>query len=308
LKVLVTGGAGFIGSHIVDALIEMGNEVVVVDNLTNGKVENIHPKARFYKMDIRDKGLEDLFSLEKPELVSHHAAQANVRRSVEDPMLDADVNILGSIWLMELSVKYGVRKIIYSSSGGAIYGEPKYLPVDENHPIEPLSHYGVSKHTVEHYISLYGKLYGIPFTILRYPNVYGPRQDPRGEAGVVAIFSETMLRGERPTIFGDGTKTRDYVHVRDIVKANLICLERGDGGIFNLGWGEEVSDQRIFELVRDAVGVDLDPIYSSKRPGEVDRICLDARKAGEILGWKPTIRLEDGISETVEFYRRKILS
>lgn len=206
---------------------------------------------------------------------------------------------------MELSVKYGVKKIIYSSSGGAIYGEPIYIPVDEKHPVNPLSHYGVSKYAVELYLSLYGRLYGIPFTILRYPNVYGPRQDPRGEAGVVAIFSETMLRGERPMIFGDGTKTRDYVHVEDIVRANIICLEKGDGDVFNLGWGEEVSDQRIFEMVRDAVGVRLEPIYSSKRPGEVDRIALDARKAKEILGWEPKIRLEEGVLRTVEFYRNK---
>lgn len=305
MRVLVTGGAGFIGSHVVDALVKEGHDVAVVDDLSMGKREQVHPLARFYRVDIRERqALEEVFRIERPEVVNHHAAQGNLRRSMSEPSFDASVNILGSLMLIELSLAYKVRKFIDISSGGAVYGEPQRLPVNEFHPIRPLSAYGVSKYAVEQYLRLFDGS-GLDYTILRYANVYGPRQDPTGEAGVVAIFSRQMLAGERPTIFGDGTKTRDYVYVDDIVVANLLAIaeKRASGRSYNVGLGREVSDRQIFELVRSAVGATVEPILASKRPGEIDRICLDASLAKAELGWESTISLEEGISRTVAFYR-----
>jgi UDP-glucose 4-epimerase len=305
MKVLVTGGAGFIGSHVVDALVKEGHDVVVVDDLSMGKREQVHPSARFYHLDIRDRqALEKVFRAERPEVVNHHAAQANLRRSMSEPSFDASVNILGSLILIELSLAYNTRKFINISSGGAVYGEPQRLPVDELHPIRPESVYGVSKYAVEQYLrALDGS--GLDYTILRYANVYGPRQDPTGEAGVVAIFSRQMLAGERPTIFGDGTKTRDYVYVGDVVAANLLAMteKRASGRSYNIGLGREVSDRQIFELVRSEVGATLEPILASKRPGEIDRICLDASLAKTELGWEPAVSLKEGMARTVAFYR-----
>jgi UDP-glucose 4-epimerase len=306
VKVLVTGGAGFIASHLVDALVKEGHEVVVVDDLSMGRREQVHPSARFYQVDIRQReAMEAIFRAERPELVNHHAAQGNLRRSMTEPSFDASVNIVGSLILIELALAYTVRKFIDISSGGAVYGEPQRLPVDEHHPFRPLSAYGLSKCTVERYLEILRDWFGLDYTTLRYANVYGPRQDPSGEAGVVAIFSRQMLAGQRPTIFGDGTKTRDYVHVDDVVRANLLAMvgERVAGRIYNLGLGREVSDRRIFELVRSAVGATLEPIQEAKRPGEIDRICLDASRAKAELGWEPTIPLEEGITRTVAFYR-----
>ena len=308
MKILVTGGAGFIGSHVVDALVREGHAVVVVDDLSMGKREQVHPAARFYQVDIRRRDtLEEVFRAEQPEVVNHHAAQGNLRRSMAEPSFDASVNILGSLNLLELSLAYKVQTFINISSGGAIYGEPRRLPVDETHPIHPLSAYGVSKYSVEQYLGLYGPDSGVNYTTLRYANVYGPRQNPLGEAGVVAIFSRQMFAGERPTIFGDGTKTRDYLHVEDIVRANLLVMqeEKTAGRVYNLGLGREVSDRRIFELVRSAVGLAVEPILAAKRPGEIDRICLDSSRAKAEFGWEPTIPLEDGIARTVAFYRRE---
>lgn len=306
MKILVTGGAGFIGSHVVDALVREGHQVVVVDDLSMGRREQVSPAARFHQVDIRQRdAIGEVFRAERPELINHHAAQGNLRRSMEEPSFDASVNTVGSLILLELSLAYGVRKFVYISSGGAVYGEPQRLPVDECHPIRPLSAYGVSKYSVEQYLDLFGGASGLDYTILRYGNVYGPRQDPRGEAGVVAIFSRQMLAGQRPTIFGDGTKTRDYVHVDDIVRANLLVMgeTRAAGRVYNLGLGREVSDRQIFELVRSAVGVTVEPTLAAKRAGEIDRICLDASRAKAELGWEPTIPLEEGIARTVAFYR-----
>lgn len=308
MRVLVTGGAGFIGSHIVDTLAKEGHDVAVVDDLSMGKREQVHPSARFYRVDIRDRqALEEVFRAERPEVVNHHAAQADLRRSMIEPSFDASVNILGSLNLLELSLAHKVRKFINISSGGAVYGEPQRLPVDELHPIRPVSVYGVSKYAVEQYLRLFDGS-GLDYTILRYANVYGPRQNPAGEAGVVAIFSRQMLAGEHPTIFGDGTKTRDYVYVDDIVVANLLAMteKRASGQSYNVGLGREVSDRQIFELVRGAVGATVEPILASKRPGEIDRICLDASLAKAELGWEPTISLEEGISRTVAFYQAEV--
>lgn len=302
----MTGGAGFIASHLVDKLVAEGHHVVVVDNLSASRKENVNPKALLYEVDICDAvSLEDVFKKEKPEIVDHHAAHVNVRKSVEMPAYDANINILGSLNLCELSKKYQVKKFIYVSTGGAVYGEPKELPVKETCPVEPLSQYGVSKHTVEHYLSIFYKLYGLNFTILRYPNVYGPRQSPLGEAGVVAIFSELLLQNIRPTIFGDGSKTRDYVYVNDIINANMIVLNNvGNGEIYNLGWGKEISDLEVFQTVRRALASNIEPIFGKKRPGEIDHISLDSSKALEQLKWKPKVTFEEGIKLTTQYYRK----
>ncbi len=306
MKILVTGGAGFIASHLVDRLVADGHHVVIVDNLSAGRKENVNPKALFYEVDICDAvSLEEVFKKEKPEVVDHHAAHVNVRKSVEMPAYDANINILGSLNLCELSKKYQVKKFIYVSTGGAVYGEPKELPVKETCPVEPLSQYGVSKHTVEHYLSIFYKLYGLNFTILRYPNVYGPRQSPHGEAGVVAIFSELLLQNIRPTIFGDGSKTRDYVYVDDIINANMIVLNNvGNGEIYNLGWGKEISDLEVFHTVRRALASDIEPIFGKKRPGEIDHISLDSSKAMEELKWKPKVTFEEGIKLATQYYQK----
>lgn len=303
MKILVTGGAGFIGSHLVDALIERGDEVVVVDNLSTGCRENVNPQTKLYELNIGDQGLAEVFDLERPDIICHHAAQIDLRRSVTEPLFDAQENILGSLNVIVNSVHYGVTKFIYASSGGAIYGEPQSLPVDENHPINPVSQYGVSKHTVEHYLHLYALQYGVNYVVLRYANVYGARQNPFGEAGVVAIFARQMLGGKQPAIFGPGNKTRDYTHVSDVVAANLLAMERGTNAICNIGTGVETSDQEIFDAVAEAVGYDDPPLYTSVRPGEVQRMCLDWSRAEQELGWHPKLSLKEGITKTVDYFK-----
>ena len=308
MKIIVTGGAGFIGSHVVDALINLDHKVIVIDNLSTGKEKNINSKAVFYNVDIRDKKrIEDIFTKEKPDYVNHHAAHINVTKSVQIPQEDAEINILGSLNLIEASRKIGLKKFVYISTGGATYGEPKYIPAKEDHPINPLAPYGVSKHTVEHYLYLYSKNYGLNYTTLRYPNVYGPRQDPKGEAGVIAIFSLQMLKGIQPTLFGDGTKTRDYVYVDDIVQANILALNHGDNDIFNLGWGKGIQDKEIFHAVKHALGISVEPQYLNKRLGELDHIALDASHAIELLEWIPCISLEDGIQRATSYYKENRL-
>lgn len=303
MKILVTGGAGFIGSHLVDALIEQGHEVVVIDNLSTGFQDNVNPPAKLYELSIGDEGLMEVFERERPQMVSHHAAQMDLRRSVAEPLFDARENILGSLNVIVNAVRFGVEKLIYASSGGAVYGEPQYLPVDENHPINPISQYGVSKHTVEHYLYLYALYYGLNYVVLRYPNVYGPRQNPLGEAGVIAIFARQMLSGEQPIIFGPGDKTRDYTHVSDVVAANLLALERGENAIYNIGTGVETSDQEIFDALAEALGYQGAPLYTQVRKGEIQRICLDWSKAQQELGWCPKLPLKEGIGKTVAYYK-----
>jgi len=305
-KILITGGAGFIGSNIVDVLIDNGHEVVVLDNLSTGFHTNINPKAIFYNVDLRDEDkVRQIFELEKPDFVNHHAAQMDVRRSTREPIFDAQCNILGSLNLIIQSAATGVKKFIYASTGGAIYGEPKYLPVDENHPINPISQYGISKHTVEHYLYLYSVNHGLKYTVLRYPNVYGPRQNSHGEAGVIAIFTQKMLNNQRPTIFGDGNQTRDYTFVSDIVEANIFALTKGDNTIYNIGAGIEISVQQIFNSLRAILNKDAkeQPIYGDERIGEIQRVCLNATKVKRELGWIPKTDFHHGLKRTVEYYQ-----
>lgn len=305
MKVLVTGGAGFIGSHITDALIKQGHQVVVVDNLATCLLENINPNVKFYKMSVCDAELTNIFERERPEIVSHQAAQMVIAKSVDEPIFDAQENILGSLNVILNCVRFRVKRIIYASSGGAIYGEPRYLPVDETHPINPLSQYGISKHTVEHYLYLYGLQYRLNYVVLRYPNVYGPRQNPDGEAGVVAIFAGQMLRGEKPTIFGSGDKTRDYTHVSDVVAANLLAMERGNNAIYNIGTGVETSDREMFDTLAKVLGYSGNPLYAPVRTGEIYRIYLDATKARKELGWQARLSLKEGLAQTVSYYQTR---
>ena len=303
MRILVTGGAGFIASHVSDRLISLGQQVCIVDNLSTGKRQNVPAAARFYEIDIRDKGLDKVFEAEKPQIVIHHAAHANVTESVRNPGYDASVNIGGSINLLECCVRHEVDRVVYASTGGALYGEACYLPADESHPIDPVSPYGVSKHGVEQYLYAYRQNHGLEYVVLRYPNVYGPRQDPHGEAGVVAIFSLQLLTGKQPTIFGDGSKTRDYCYVADIVDANVLAMSSEQTGTYNLGRGIEITDLEVFETVQEAVGSRIEPQYASVRPGEVEHIALDAGKAERELGWRWKVDLTEGIAEAVEYYR-----
>ncbi|NPA92005.1 MAG: NAD-dependent epimerase/dehydratase family protein [Chloroflexi bacterium] len=304
MRILVTGGAGFIGSHVVDAYIDEGHDVVVVDNLHTGKRANVNPKARFYHVDIRDvNALKRVFEEERPEVISHQAALANVRESMEKPAEYAEVNVIGSLHLLELARAHGVRKVIYASTGGAVYGEPEFLPVTEDHPIRPLDNYGASKHAVEHFLFLYKHNYGLDYTILRYPNVYGPRQDPLGEAGVIAIFTGRMLKGMECIINGSGEQQRDFLYVGDVARANVLALDRGSGGIYNLGWGKGVDINSLFRALAEVVGYDKPPVYGPPKLGEVFRVYLDASKARAELGWEPTVPLEEGLALTVAYFR-----
>jgi UDP-glucose 4-epimerase len=304
MKILVTGGAGFIASHLSDRLVALGQRVSIVDNLSTGKRENLPQAATFYEIDIRDKALDEVFEKEKPDVVFHHAAHANVTESVRNPGHDAAVNVGGSLNLFECCVRHQVERVVYASTGGALYGEACYIPADETHPIDPVSPYGVSKHAVEQYLYAYRQNHGLRYVVLRYPNVYGPRQDPHGEAGVVAIFALQLLTGRQPVIFGDGTKTRDYCFVGDIVDANILALSVDSAAaVFNLGRGIEVSDLEVFESVQEAVGSSITPLFAAVRPGEVEHIALDATKAETELGWKWKVDLLEGIAEAVKYYR-----
>ncbi|MBI3670326.1 MAG: NAD-dependent epimerase/dehydratase family protein [Acidobacteria bacterium] len=305
MRILITGGAGFIGSHVVDAYLEAGHDVAVLDDLSRGLENNVNPRARFYLGDIQDRAcIESVLDREKPEVVNHHAAQMDVRRGVREPVFDATVNILGSLHLLEAAVKHGIRRFVYVSTAGAAYGEPQALPVAEDHPINPVTPYGISKHTVEHYLYTFSHLYGLAYVVLRYGNIYGQRQSSQGEAGVFAIFCEQILAAVRPVIYGDGSKVRDYVYINDVARANLAALERGDGEIFNIGTGVATTDYAVFCLVRDLLGEShLEPTYTAKRPGEIERICLDISKARRLLEWVPVISLEEGARRTVRFFQ-----
>ena len=311
-NILITGGAGFIGSHLADKLIEINNHVIVVDDLSRGKKENVHKKAAFSPISIKDKiSLENVFKAEKPEFVFHFAAQIDVRASTENPAKDADVNIIGTLNLLDLCVKHGVKKIIFASTGGAIYGEAGHIPTPEHIELPstegPLSPYGIAKQCAENYIKFYQKVYGLPYSILRFANVYGPRQDPHGEAGVIAIFINSILKGKAPTIFGDGTQTRDFVFVNDVICAALKAWESQGNEIYNIGTGIKTDINKIYEIIKNKTNFAKDANYAPEKPGEQKHSCLDSQKAQTKLGWRPSTTLADGIEHTIKFFREKNL-
>lgn len=304
MRVLVTGGAGFIGSQIADAHVARGDDVVIVDSLVGGRREFIPHRARFYQADIRDPALREIFARERPELVNHHAAQASVSASVADPAFDADVNVVGTLKLLELCRVSGVEHVVFASTGGALYGDPDRLPADEDTPIRPLSPYGCSKHAAEGYVALYARLYGLRGCCLRYANVYGPRQDPHGEAGVVAIFTHALLAGQTATIHGDGEQTRDFVFVDDVVRASMLAAERRTEGAFNIGTGQATNVNTLYQKLAAAVGTSAAPRYGPPRPGDVRHITLAAGAAQRHLGWAPQVSLDAGLRATVEWFRQ----
>jgi UDP-glucose 4-epimerase len=305
MKILVTGGAGFIGSHVVDAYVAAGHEVLVVDDLSTGKRENLNPAARFYQLDIGDAKVVELIRDERPGVLNLHAAQMDVRRSVADPIFDAQVNVLGTINLLEAARRANVRRVLFVSSGGAVYGEQERFPAPEDHPTNPVSPYGVSKRAGELYAFFYQTEYQIPFVALRYANVYGPRQDPHGEAGVVAIFTQRMLRSEPVTVNGDGRQTRDYVYVGDIVRANLLALESTATGPFNIGTGIETDVNELARLLVAASGSTAAVRHGPAKQGEQRRSVVDARRAAEVLGWRPETPLAEGLRRTVDWFRAR---
>ncbi len=305
MKILVTGGAGFIGSHIADSFIEQGHEVVILDNLSMGRMENINPKAKFYLLDIGAKEVKKVFQQEEFDAVCHQAAQMDVRKSVEDPLFDAEVNVKGSLNLLENCVKYHVNKFVFASTGGAIYGEQEQFPCDESHPLRPVSPYGITKLTMEKYLYYYSIQFGLKYIILRYSNVYGPRQNPKGEAGVVAIFSNKLINDEQPVINGDGKQTRDYIYVGDVVQANMKALTYSKNDIFNIGTGIETDVNTIFHILNRYTDTNIPEKHGPAKPGEQQKSVISYKKAEKLLSWQPQINLEQGLKKTVEFFRNK---
>ncbi|MBM2805171.1 MAG: galE [Deltaproteobacteria bacterium] len=303
MKIVVTGGAGFIASHIVDAYLARGHEVHIFDDFSTGQKVNVNVKAMLHTIDIADAKVVKLIEELKPDALSHHAAQMDVRHSVADPTFDARVNILGFINLLEGCKNAGVKKVTFASSGGAVYGEQEVFPAPESHITQPASPYGVSKRAGELYLSYYHQAFGLPYIALRYANVYGPRQSAHGEAGVVAIFLSLLLSGNTPLINGDGKQTRDYVYVGDVVAANLAALESPYVGQINIGTGVETDVVTIFEHLRNAVGSQVKAQHGPAKTGEQRRSCLDTRRAAEVLGWRPQVALADGLKRTADFYR-----
>lgn len=303
MKILVTGGAGFIASNITDAYIAAGHDVVIVDDLSTGRKRNINKNALFIEMNIQDPKLSNVFKEQKFDVVNHHAAQMDVRRSVENPIFDAQNNVLGFLNILQNCSKYGTNKVIFASSGGAIYGEQDYFPADEKHNIQPCSPYGITKLVGEKYLFFYDLTYGIKYTALRYANVYGPRQNPHGEAGVVAIFSKLMLGGRQPVINGDGKQTRDYVFVKDVVKANVLALDNKNSEIFNVGTGVETDVNQLFRAINKLTGANVPEEHVPAKAGEQMRSVVDTAKVEKTLGWKADYTLETGLAETVEYFR-----
>ena len=304
MKIVVTGGAGFIGSNVADAYVERGHEVFILDDFSTGRAENVGSGVTVHRVDIGDTGAAGLIDKIKPDVVSHHAAQMDVRRSVADPQFDAKVNILGFVNLLEACRNAGVKKVIFASSGGAVYGEQEVFPAAEEHPTRPASPYGVSKRAGELYLSYYQQAYGLPYVALRYANVYGPRQSTMGEAGVVAIFISQLLAGRTPVINGDGRQTRDYVFVGDVVAANAAALESDFVGAVNIGTGRETDVVTLYGLLRDGVGRGLEAQHGPAKPGEQRRSCLDTALAAKVLNWRPATELKNGLEQTIAFYRQ----
>ena len=303
---LVTGGAGFIGSHMVDRLLEEGYRVIIVDDLSSGKLKNVNHRATFHHMSITRPALLDVFNREKPDLVFHMAAQSSVSRSTKDPILDSEINVLGTLRLLDAARRSGVDKVIYSCTGGALYGEPMMTPCPDDAPVAPISPYGMSKYVAEQYLEYYRRQYLVNYTSLRYGNVYGPRQDPAGEAGVVAIFIAAMLKGSRPIIFGDGRQERDFVAVDDVVEANMAAIDRGNGKAMNIATGELTSINYIFETLKEITGFRWDAGRAPARAGDVYRISLDCSLAYKELGWAPRTSLADGLARTVEYLKSNV--
>jgi UDP-glucose 4-epimerase len=308
MRILLTGGAGFIGSHVADAFLSAGHEVAVVDNLSTGNRDNLNHEARFYELDIRDReALEHVFAEFRPEIVDHHAAQAKVPISVANPAYDAEVNLIGGINVLKAAVDHGVRKVIFISTGGALYGEPDIVPCDESQPIRPLSPYGTSKYCFEQYLGTFGRTFGLPYTTLRYSNVYGPRQDLHAEEGrVVAIFAERILKDAPLTIDGDGEQARDMLYVSDAVAANLSALERGDGEAYNIGTGIATTVNALFTTLARLGHYRREPIHGPARVGDVRRIAIDCSKAERELDWRPRVSLEQGLAATLEAMARTV--
>ena len=304
MKILITGGAGFIGSHIADLLTEEGYDIVTLDDLSNGKEENVNPKATFYCLNILDKNLADIFKKEKIEAVIHHAAQISVRDSVKDPLYDMETNIKGSLLLLEHCIKYNIKKFIFASTGGALYGEQDYFPADENHPTRPLSPYAIAKLSTEKYLFFYYNTYNLPYISLRYANVYGPRQDPYGEAGVVAIFTQQMIQDKQPVINGDGKQTRDFVYVCDVARANLLALKHDVIGEINISTGIETSINQVFHEIKNLTLSKTAEIHGPPMPGEQLRSVLSFEKAKSVLGWEPITPLPEGLKNTVTFFQK----
>ena len=303
MKIVVTGGAGFIASHIVDAYIQLGHEVYVIDDLSTGQRRNLNPSAKIYTVDIADPEAGKLIAEIKPDVLNHHAAQMDVRRSVADPTFDARINIIGFINLLEASKDAGVKRVIFSSSGGAVYGDREPIPAGEKHETLPLSPYGVSKLTGELYLGYYHMAFGLPYVALRYANVYGPRQSTLGEAGVVAIFISHLLAGKSPVINGDGKQTRDYVFVGDVVRANVAALDTNYTGAVNIGTGRETDVVTICESLREGVGSPVKAIHGPAKLGEQRRSCLVTSLAQKVLGWRPQVGLKEGLEQTIAYYR-----
>jgi UDP-glucose 4-epimerase len=307
VNILVTGGAGFIGSHVVDVYVNGGHNVIVIDDLSSGVRENVNPKAEFHQLDIRSADVEQLFRRHKIDVVNHHAAQMDVRRSVSDPKFDASVNVLGGLTIFEAARQFGVKKIIFSSTGGAIYGEQDYFPADEEHPVRPLSPYGITKLVTEKYLFYYKQVHGIEHVVLRYANVYGPRQNPHGEAGVVAIFAKKLLKGESPVINGDGKQTRDYTFVGDVVKASVLALNYPGSNIFNIGTGIETDVNELFRILRGWLNPTCAENHGPAKQGEQRRSVISYKKIERELGWKPLVELSEGLRLTAEYFKKKFL-
>lgn len=304
MKILVTGGAGFIGSNIVDAYIKAGHEVAIVDDLSSGKQKNINDRAVFFKLDIGDNKINDILKEFGPEIINHLAAQIDVRRSVEDPVFNAKVNDIGTLNLLQAAIKNKVSKVIFSSTGGALYGEiEEQAGADELHKQDPISPYAISKRTAEMYLYFYHATYGLKYTILRYGNVYGPRQDPHGEAGVIAILIGKLLKGEVPTIFGNGEQLRDYVYVSDIAEINTLVLDKGENQIFNIGSGIGTSVNSLYEKLKHITGAKVMAQYAPPRPGELFRSVLNGKKIARELGWAPKTDISTGLKRTLEYFR-----
>jgi UDP-glucose 4-epimerase len=303
MRIVVTGGAGFIGSHLADAFVGAGHDVAVIDNLSSGERAQVPTAARFHEADIRSDAAIRAIESEKPDVLCHHAAQMNVRRSVEDPAYDADVNVLGMLRLLETAKKAGTKTVLFASSGGTVYGETDRFPIAEQEPTVPVCPYGVSKLAGEHYLEYYRRIFGIRYVALRYANVYGPRQNPHGEAGVVSIFCRALLQGQGAQIYGDGLQTRDYVFVGDVVRANVAALASDYCGPVNVGTGQETNVVDLHAKLRRLTGRDVLPGHAPAKDGEVRRSVLDCSHAARVLGWKPSVTLDEGLAATVDFFR-----